>query len=152
MYRKKLSNVLIYHTLAVLWVIKVIFYQAIFAYKALMLSAKFRGDLLRMLVTKNHWLLELLFDLLFNIFVRFKLYRLLNTFFLTVIRVAKRAIELTFDHYFLALTLDHEFFNTLSTGHLSTTYQIDRLSHFKIELELAKGAMEFWCFSWFHII
>jgi hypothetical protein len=52
---KKLSNVLINDSLAVLRMIKVIFNKAVFADQALVLSAKFRGDLFGMAVAKYHW-------------------------------------------------------------------------------------------------
>jgi hypothetical protein len=52
---KKLSNVLIDDSLAVLRMIKVIFNQAVFTDEALVLSAKFRSDLFGMAVAKYHW-------------------------------------------------------------------------------------------------
>jgi hypothetical protein len=55
MPRKKLSNVLIDDSLAVLRMIKVIFNQAVFTDEALVFSAKFRGDLFGMAVAKYHW-------------------------------------------------------------------------------------------------
>jgi hypothetical protein len=62
-----------------------------------------------------------------------KLDRLIKTFFLAVIRVTVRAIELPFDDKILVLTLDHDVFNALTAGNFTTTYQINRFPVFKIE-------------------
>jgi hypothetical protein len=67
-----------------------------------------------------------------------KLDWLINTFLLAVIRVTVRAIELPFDDKILALTLDHDVFNALSTGSLTTTDQIYGFSVLKIKRNFAE--------------
>jgi hypothetical protein len=67
--------------------------QAVFTDQALVLQAKFRYELLWMSITKDHWKLEVFFDLLFDIFVGAKLERLIKPCWCTMIRVAERALN-----------------------------------------------------------
>ena len=51
------------------------------------------------------------------------------------------AIKLSFDDKFLALTFDHECFNTLAAGNLMATNQINGLSIFEIEAQFAESTL-----------
>jgi hypothetical protein len=127
---------------AVLSMIQMIFKDAIDTDESLVLHTKFRDYLLRMSVAKDDWYRKVFFNLLFDMLVGTKLDGLIVTFRCTMIRVTERAIELTFDHMLLAFTLHHLCFEAVTACSFLTAYQINRLSIFKIEAMLAKGAAE----------
>ena len=72
--------------------------------------------------------------------IRGKLDRFLIIFRSTVIKVTERAIKLSSNDKFLAFTLHHAGFDTLSAGSFIATLQVDRLSILKIKEIFADAA------------
>jgi hypothetical protein len=84
--------------------------------------------------------------------IRGKLDRFLIIFRSTVIKVTERAIKLSSNDEFLAFTLHHASFDTLSAGSFIATLQVDRLSILKIKEMLANGAFEFRILLFLHTL
>ena len=60
-----------------------------------------------------------------------------------MIRVTKKAIKLTLDNNFFALTFHHADFHTVSASSFIATFQEYRFSALEIKVTLADGAFEF---------
>ena len=94
--------------------------QAVFTDQTLMLLAKLGSNLVRMTVAKYQRYWDVFFNLFSSMLVSAKLDWFVNAFLLTMIRVTKRAIELTFDDKFLALTVHHQCFHAITARSFST--------------------------------
>jgi hypothetical protein len=67
-----------------------------------------------------------------------------------VIKVTEKAIKLSSDDDFFALTLHHVGFDTISAGSFIATLQENRLSILEIIETLADGAFEFRILGFLH--